>query len=99
MSSTYLANDVLSSSSPFQMVMVSLPTLCSQQNNASSFSHPSPNDIEIQNVKYYIYGILLPVVCAVGIVGNVFNLVVLSQPNMSGAAFVYMKGDEDVHES
>jgi hypothetical protein len=38
------------------------------------------------------YGILIPSIIALGIVGNVLNLLVLNQPNMKGTAYIYMRG-------
>jgi hypothetical protein len=48
--------------------------------------------VTIEDVKFVTYGILWPAVCALGIIGNVLNLIVLNQPNMKGTAFIYMRG-------
>lgn len=47
---------------------------------------------EMHRLKYYSYGIALPTICVLGIVGNVLNLVVLTRPTMRGPAYVYMRG-------
>jgi len=47
----------------------------------------------INDVKYITYGILWPTICVLGILGNVLNLIVLSQPNMKGTAYIYMRGE------
>lgn len=49
--------------------------------------------LSIQDVKYLTYGIIWPSICALGIVGNVLNLIVLNQPNMKGTAYIYMRGE------
>ncbi|KOC61501.1 putative G-protein coupled receptor [Habropoda laboriosa] len=38
------------------------------------------------------YGIVLPAICCLGIVGNILNLVVLTRRNMRGIAYIYMRG-------
>lgn len=47
---------------------------------------------EMRRLKYYSYGIALPAICILGIVGNVLNLIVLTRPSMKGPAYVYMRG-------
>jgi len=46
----------------------------------------------MRRLKYYSYGITLPAVCFLGIVGNILNLIVLTRPTMRGPAYVYMRG-------
>ncbi|CAG7719193.1 unnamed protein product [Allacma fusca] len=53
-------------------------------------------DPDIEGVKYVTYGVLMPAICALGIVGNVLNLIVLNQPNMKGTAYVYMRVHQHV---
>lgn len=50
----------------------------------------SPPDI--QQVKYIAYGIVMPVLVCLGVFGDILNLVVLTRPNMTGVAYVYMRG-------
>ena len=47
----------------------------------------------MRRLKYYSYGITLPAVCFLGIVGNILNLIVLTRPTMRGPAYVYMRGN------
>jgi len=47
---------------------------------------------DMQRLKYYSYGIALPAICILGILGNVLNLIVLTRPSMRGPAYVYMRG-------
>ncbi|XP_058834026.1 probable G-protein coupled receptor B0563.6 [Topomyia yanbarensis] len=49
-------------------------------------------DPRIENLRKVSYGIALPIICALGIVGNVLNLVVLTRRNMRGTAYIYMRG-------
>lgn len=51
---------------------------------------------EMQRLKYYSYGIALPAICILGILGNVLNLIVLTRPSMRGPAYVYMRGTDYV---
>ena len=53
-------------------------------------NHQSAEDM--QSLKYYSYGIALPAICVLGILGNVLNLIVLTRPTMRGPAYVYMRG-------
>ena len=48
---------------------------------------------DMQRLKYYSYGIALPAICILGILGNVLNLIVLTRPTMRGPAYVYMRGN------
>ncbi|XP_068232567.1 probable G-protein coupled receptor B0563.6 [Palaemon carinicauda] len=57
--------------------------------NATQVSSTPPN---IQQVKYIAYGIILPVLVCLGVLGDVLNLVVLTRPNMNGVAYIYMRG-------
>lgn len=49
-------------------------------------------DHRIEILRRYSYGIALPSICLLGIVGNVLNLVVLTRRNMKGTAYIYMRG-------
>nr|KAF7415967.1 hypothetical protein H0235_012559 [Vespula pensylvanica] len=37
------------------------------------------------------YGIVLPAICCLGIIGNMLNLLVLTRRNMRGTAYIYMR--------
>lgn len=44
-----------------------------------SISDAMNMEITIQNLQYYLYDIILPVICAFGIVGNILNIIVFLQ--------------------
>ncbi|XP_054727473.1 uncharacterized protein LOC129237084 [Anastrepha obliqua] len=48
-------------------------------------------DPRTEALRAYSYGIILPIICALGILGNVLNLVVLTRRNMRGTAYIYMR--------
>jgi neurotensin receptor 1 len=50
-------------------------------------------DPRTENLRKLSYGIILPIICALGILGNVLNLVVLTRRNMRGTAYIYMRGN------
>ncbi|XP_057335392.1 uncharacterized protein LOC130674123 isoform X3 [Microplitis mediator] len=56
------------------------------------------DDLEMQedprtaSLRRISYGIILPAICCLGIIGNIFNLVVLTRKNMRGTAYIYMRG-------
>ncbi|XP_053593849.1 probable G-protein coupled receptor B0563.6 isoform X1 [Microplitis demolitor] len=49
-------------------------------------------DPRTASLRRISYGIILPAICCLGIVGNIFNLVVLTRKNMRGTAYIYMRG-------
>ncbi|KAL9880021.1 putative G-protein coupled receptor B0563.6 isoform 2-T2 [Glossina fuscipes fuscipes] len=51
----------------------------------------SNEDPRTEILREYSYGIILPIICALGIIGNVLNLVVLTRRNMRGTAYIYMR--------
>lgn len=59
----------------------------------------SPEDLELledpraPTLRRISYGIILPAICCLGIIGNVLNLVVLTRRNMRGTAYIYMRGE------
>lgn len=42
----------------------------------------SSDDIAVEKVEHILYGMLMPVLSALGIIGNILNLVVLTRPNL-----------------
>lgn len=58
-----------------------------------------PEELEIledprtASLKRVCYGIVLPAICCLGIIGNILNLVVLTRRNMRGTAYIYMRGE------
>ncbi|KAH8323786.1 hypothetical protein KR067_000265 [Drosophila pandora] len=48
-------------------------------------------DPRTESLREYCYGLLLPIICAMGIIGNVLNLIVLTRRNMRGIAYIYMR--------
>lgn len=61
--------------------------------------HAPPSQINedprTENLRKLAYGIILPTICGLGIIGNVLNLVVLTRRNMRGTAYIYMRGKYD----
>lgn len=56
-------------------------------NNASWLEDP-----RTEILRRYSYGVALPAICLLGIIGNILNLVVLTRRNMRGTAYIYMRG-------
>lgn len=58
-----------------------------------------PEDLEVledprtPTLRRVSYGIVLPAICCLGIIGNILNLVVLTRRNMRGTAYIYMRGE------
>ena len=82
---------------PLADTMITCPELSSWDDavrlNASLSGFSEFNRTEVmRRLKYYSYGITLPAICFLGIVGNILNLVVLTRPTMRGPAYVYMRG-------
>ncbi|XP_022899790.1 probable G-protein coupled receptor B0563.6 [Onthophagus taurus] len=50
------------------------------------------DDPRIEILKRYSYGIALPAIGLLGVIGNILNLVVLTRKNMRGTAYIYMRG-------
>ncbi|XP_030244328.1 probable G-protein coupled receptor B0563.6 isoform X1 [Drosophila navojoa] len=48
-------------------------------------------DPRTEALREYCYGLMLPIICALGIIGNVLNLIVLTRRNMRGTAYIYMR--------
>ncbi|XP_044766502.1 probable G-protein coupled receptor B0563.6 [Coccinella septempunctata] len=51
-----------------------------------------PEDPRTDVLRRYCYGVALPSICLLGIIGNIFNLIVLTRRNMRGTAYIYMRG-------
>lgn len=49
-------------------------------------------DPRTSSLRRISYGIILPAICCLGIIGNILNLVVLTRRNMRGTAYIYMRG-------
>lgn len=49
-------------------------------------------DPKTEMLRRYSYGVALPAICLLGIVGNILNLIVLTRRNMRGTAYIYMRG-------
>ena len=82
---------------PLADTMITCPELNSWDGavrlNTSPSDFAEVNRTEVmRRLKYYSYGITLPAICFLGIVGNILNLVVLTRPAMRGPAYVYMRG-------
>ncbi|XP_070495767.1 probable G-protein coupled receptor B0563.6 [Chironomus tepperi] len=54
--------------------------------------HQPLDDLRTENLRKLSYGIVLPIICAFGIIGNLLNILVLTRKNMRGTAYIYMRG-------
>lgn len=89
-----------SNESPYSMTLCvndskSDCTLCTWHNLSSSSIFGTilvSEDPRIETLRRYSYGIALPSICFLGIIGNIFNLIVLTRRNMRGTAYIYMRG-------
>ncbi|XP_057378325.1 probable G-protein coupled receptor B0563.6 [Daphnia carinata] len=70
----------------------SVPTPVGILRNHQHSINTAKQQEDMQRLKYYSYGIALPAICILGILGNVLNLIVLTRPSMRGPAYVYMRG-------
>lgn len=61
--------------------------------NSTSVAPQTPEDPRDETLRRYAYGVAMPAICVLGIVGNVLNLVVLTRRNMKGIAYIYMRGN------
>lgn len=50
-------------------------------------------DPRINNLRKIIYGTIMPIICFMGIVGNILNLIVLTRRNTQATAYIYMRGE------
>jgi hypothetical protein len=69
---------------------------CSAFPNSTSSVLQQPgeeaDDPRDETLRRYSYGVAMPAICCLGILGNVLNLVVLTRRNMKGTAYIYMRG-------
>lgn len=56
-------------------------------------------DPRLTTLSRISYGIILPAMCCLGIIGNILNLIVLTRRNMRGIAYVYMRGEGLLYNS
>lgn len=49
---------------------------------AQSSDNVTADDLAVERVEQVLYGVLMPVLSGLGIVGNILNLVVLTRPNL-----------------
>lgn len=62
-------------------------------------SQQDVEDPRTESLREYCYGLMLPIICSLGIIGNVLNLIVLTRRNMRGTAYIYMRGKSAPHSS
>ena len=65
---------------------------CKLEANFWAGNNTTTEETEIGKLKYYTYGIVIPGVIFMGIIGNIISFVVLNHQNMKGTAYIYMKG-------
>lgn len=73
--------------------MAALTTLIPRVSENASFAFNQSNaDLEHQldQLRWVAYGIVAPIIIAVGLVGNIANLFVLSRPNLKSVTYVYL---------
>ncbi len=80
--------------------MSSSSTPLTPWSDQSTFSTPefegdSPDDdhnSDILTIHYIAYGIIAKIIVAVGIFGNILNLIVLTRPKLKGVMYIYLLG-------
>jgi len=65
---------------------------CSTSPNSTTLALQDPDDPRDETLRRYSYGVAMPAICCLGVLGNILNLVVLTRRNMKGIAYVYMRG-------
>ncbi|KAJ6638930.1 putative G-protein coupled receptor [Pseudolycoriella hygida] len=73
---------------------ISFCSITLSENNVTSghISNGINEDPRTEALRKLSYGLIIPTICALGIIGNVLNLVVLTRRNMRGTAYIYMRG-------
>jgi len=69
----------------------------SDQGTFSSFdqqdtSLDADNKSDIVTIHFIAYGIIAKIIVAVGIFGNILNLIVLTRPKLKGVMYIYLLG-------
>lgn len=67
-------------------------TLCCDDNSTGHVSLEKDVATRATSLAWTSYGIVVPIILAVGVFGNVAILVVLSQPVFRGIAYLYLSG-------
>lgn len=88
------------SSSAEKLLQSTVPSDVHTSNNVSSCDSVEPSvtaehqqhAADVALLNYYSYGVVLPIVCGLGIVGNILNIIVLTRKNMKGVGYCYMRG-------
>jgi len=82
----------LASLFPDQEDVSAYVSACSTSPNSTSLALQDPDDPRDETLRRYSYGVAMPAICCLGVLGNILNLVVLTRRNMKGIAYVYMRG-------
>ncbi|GAV02032.1 hypothetical protein RvY_12645 [Ramazzottius varieornatus] len=53
--------------------------LCTSSNSSTNLT---ADDIALEHIEHFLYGIVMPTLSFLGIIGNILNLVVLTRPNL-----------------
>jgi hypothetical protein len=67
-------------------------SVCTTSPNSTSLALQDPDDPRDETLRRYSYGVAMPAICCLGVLGKILNLVVLTRRNMKGIAYVYMRG-------
>ena len=60
--------------------------------DATSHQPEADGHNAVARIKYVAYSVIALVIVALGIVGNLFNLMVLTRPHLKGVMYVYLLG-------
>lgn len=69
-------------------------TLCCEDDNSTAGHVPVEDDVRSRAISlaWTSYGIVVPIILAIGVFGNVAILIVLSGPVFRGIAYLYLSG-------